>query len=761
MKSFYYLTIASILLLSPLFSAKAWDHYDFEVNGLYYGVISLEELTCACVSRDRRDLYPYTDIHPDYSEHRGKDIVIPSSVKFGERTFTVTEIKEYAFKESGIKSVIIPGSVSVIGIGAFEQCVSLKKVVLEDGVTIIGAGCFKGCESLMSLTLSSTLREIGDAAFAGCRNVRNTFVVPQTCSSLGDVPIGVSVRILDGPTPLSAHTYSFSSCNGDTIYIGRDLSGKNSVLYKGLLNFRNIVLGDRVTCFPFGTREASTPIDNLTIGRSILEVPNVLLEIKTIYIRNRRPPQAKGFLNKTYVDATLYVPKGTLEIYKQADVWKNFLTIKEIEMDGISSEVITVTTTEVGDLKASSVALHGKLSVKDGANVLDGEIGFFISPSKKTLTEIKSAGLSYKKNGKFTPGAFSIQVKKLKPSQKYYYVAYFKNGDGEYYGQVNSFTTMQIQTKITALPTDNIELFSARLRGNIEIDDSKKISKVWFLYDANASTWEDLQEKGRRSEAKVPDNGHVVASIDKLTPSQKYYYVACMMVKEKVVHSEVKTFSTKTRLVPPGAVEMGLSVLWASVNIGAKFPEEFGDYYAWGETEIKSKYTIANYKWKQGKENSKYTFAFMPMPLAHEDDVAYKVKGGEWRIPSKEEWVELREQCVWTWGEINGIPGYHIKSKKNGASIFLPAAGLKMGTKCIGEKEVGDYWMSDGTEGGYNFKKGLKYGELVGPQEHRYVGMSVRPVFGGMPSYAPSVSYLHYKAPPMKKIVFNWYGRTK
>ena len=91
----------------------------------------------------------------------------------------------------------------------------------------------------------------------------------------------------------------------------------------------------------------------------------------------------------------------------------------------------------------------------------------------------------------------------------------------------------------------------------------------------------------------------------------------------------------------------------------------------------------------------------------------------------------------------------------------FPSFKKLINIQCIGEKEVGDYWMSDGTEGGYNFKKGLKYGELVGPQEHRYVGMSVRPVFGGMPSYAPSVSYLHYKAPPMKKIVFNWYGRTK
>ena len=131
-------------------------------------------------------------------------------------------------------------------------------------------------------------------------------------------------------------------------------------------------------------------------------------------------------------------------------------------------------------------------------------------------------------------------------------------------------------------------------------------------------------------------------------------------------------------------VDMGLSVKWASVNIGANKPEEYGDYFAWGEIEPKNEYHIGTYKWCEGKYwtltkyNTNYDNGNVidnKIVLDKEDDAAVANWGGSWRMPTVTECIELNENCVWTPITQNGVKGYQIKSKKNGNTIFLPAAG--------------------------------------------------------------------------------------
>ena len=131
-------------------------------------------------------------------------------------------------------------------------------------------------------------------------------------------------------------------------------------------------------------------------------------------------------------------------------------------------------------------------------------------------------------------------------------------------------------------------------------------------------------------------------------------------------------------------VDLGLSVKWASVNIGANKPEEYGDYFAWGETEPKKSYDYSTYKWLQGKYytltkyNTDYDFGNTidnKIVLDKEDDAAVANWGGSWRMPTVTECIELNENCIWTPITQNGVKGYQIKSKKNGNTIFLPAAG--------------------------------------------------------------------------------------
>jgi hypothetical protein len=151
-------------------------------------------------------------------------------------------------------------------------------------------------------------------------------------------------------------------------------------------------------------------------------------------------------------------------------------------------------------------------------------------------------------------------------------------------------------------------------------------------------------------------------------------------------------------------VDLGLSVKWATCNIGATKPEEYGDYFAWGETESRSRYEWANYKWSKmsstGASLTKYNISRdygivdNKITLDQSDDVASVNFGGNWRIPTDAEMTELLEQCIWTWTAYNGVNGYKVTSKSNGNSIFLPAAG-RCGYNGLTQVENnGLYWSS-------------------------------------------------------------------
>lgn len=161
---------------------------------------------------------------------------------------------------------------------------------------------------------------------------------------------------------------------------------------------------------------------------------------------------------------------------------------------------------------------------------------------------------------------------------------------------------------------------------------------------------------------------------------------------------------TVYRFDVPAAVDLGLpsGVKWASFNIGASEPEEYGLYYAWGETEPKSEYNWSTYKWCNGSEESltkynyqkRYGVVDNKSVLEAEDDVAHVKLGGNWRMPTHDEWTELLENCTWDWTTQNGVSGRLVTSKNNNKSIFLPAAGDRSDTGLIGVESYGNYWSS-------------------------------------------------------------------
>lgn len=149
-------------------------------------------------------------------------------------------------------------------------------------------------------------------------------------------------------------------------------------------------------------------------------------------------------------------------------------------------------------------------------------------------------------------------------------------------------------------------------------------------------------------------------------------------------------------------VDMGVSVKWAAYNIGADKPEEYGGYYAWGETEEKTEYTYSNYS-LAGQQIGNI--------CGTEYDVAHKLWGGDYRMPTCEELQELINSCTWIRTELNGVGGYKVTAQ-NGNSIFFPATGYKWNSdKPSYEGENGSYWTGTqkDEDNAYYLTMGSKY----------------------------------------------------
>ena len=188
-------------------------------------------------------------------------------------------------------------------------------------------------------------------------------------------------------------------------------------------------------------------------------------------------------------------------------------------------------------------------------------------------------------------------------------------------------------------------------------------------------------------------------------------------------------------------VDLGLSVKWATCNVGATKPEEYGDYFAWGETQPKSNYDWSTYKWCNGSydrqtkycTDSYYGTVDNKTQLELSDDAVRANWGGSWRMPTDVELIELSEQCTWTWTTQNGVYGYKVTSKKSGytnKSIFLPAAGYRYDSSLNYAGSYGYYWSSSLNTGSPYNACGLYFSsdDVSRDYDIRFYGHSVRPV---------------------------------
>ena len=187
-------------------------------------------------------------------------------------------------------------------------------------------------------------------------------------------------------------------------------------------------------------------------------------------------------------------------------------------------------------------------------------------------------------------------------------------------------------------------------------------------------------------------------------------------------------------------VDLGLpsGTLWATCNVGANSPEQYGDYFAWGETAPKEVYTWETYKWCNGTWDSLTKYNFQNYygtvdnknELEPADDAAQANWGLSWQMPTKAQQDELHEHCNWQWTTMNGVNGY-LGTGPSGKTLFLPAAGYKDGTRIVSEGEFGYYWSHSLYYGMslYAYNHLFFSGSSPGwNKQERSFGLSIRPV---------------------------------
>lgn len=186
-------------------------------------------------------------------------------------------------------------------------------------------------------------------------------------------------------------------------------------------------------------------------------------------------------------------------------------------------------------------------------------------------------------------------------------------------------------------------------------------------------------------------------------------------------------------------VDLGVSVMWATCNVGAEKPEDYGDYFSWAETVPKAQYSWETYKYgtaydkllKYCKNYGLDDFTDNKVRLELADDAANINWGEDWHIPTNYQMEELILSCNWEWTSINGVYGYKVSSKRNDNSIFLPASGYYHEGSVWGKGAIGSYWTNDLNPGSSHMALYLKFNanESTGSElKHRYYGYTVRPV---------------------------------
>lgn len=336
---------------------------------------------------------------------------------------------------------------------------------------------------------------------------------------------------------------------------------------------------------------------------------------------------------------------------------------------------------------------------------------------------------------------FSVSLCELVPDTEYKYRAFVTYDGITYRGEYGTFTTKEIEKNSTS-PGNVIRsscikcrlaVVTAKLRlAELDAEEDAYVGIAYSVWETDIA--DGMAEVRMMPVSEVSSDGTYTITLDGISESSTYYYTSFIEIGGVRVYSSIKSFSNINQY---HSVDLGLSVKWACCNVGAESPEDYGDYFSWGETEGKDKYNLSTYKWYSGYYETltkyctdrSYGTVDDKTVLDPEDDAATANWGNPWRMPTLDEIKELIDDCTWSWTTQNEVNGYKVTGP-NGSSIFLPAAGYRGGTMFTNRGSGCYYWSTTLYEDDCYDAYALCFGggHHGWNNDYRVIGLTVRPV---------------------------------
>ena len=282
--------------------------------------------------------------YDSYSNEYQGNVAIPEEVTYMNRTRKVTSIGSNAFTScfTNFSTVTIPNSVTSIGVEAFSGCSGLTSVTIGNSVTSIGNYAFQYCSVLTSVTIPNSVTSIGESAFGYCHGLTSV-TIPNSvtsieygafwnCYGLTSVTIGNSVTSIGNGAFCGCYVLTSVTIPNGVTSIGGDA-------FEGCSGLTSVTIPNSVTSIGGEAFKECTGLTSVTIGSGVTsigrnafdgaDIPTVISLIENPFTITGKTSNIRTFSQNTFLNATLYVPKGTIDKYKATAGWKDFLFIEE------------------------------------------------------------------------------------------------------------------------------------------------------------------------------------------------------------------------------------------------------------------------------------------------------------------------------------------------------------------------------------------------------------------------------------------------